>query len=119
MKSIKINRKVILMVFCTVALILVLENPSISQINVYYSYTSLSESQPSLNDGFFVQGSSIISQNTLTYINQTTNQPVGYKSELSIFNFGSFFVCFIPLITYLCLSNNNIKSQKIKRVNKK
>lgn len=120
MKLLKINKKIILTVFCTITLILILENPSISQINIYYNYISVSETQPQLNDGFFIQGSSFITQNTITYMNQTSNSPIGYKSELSIFNFGSLFICFVPLFVYLCSDNNFQKNKiKTKKENKK
>ena len=96
-----INKKVLMLLFSTITLLLILENPSISQINIYYSYTSISQTQPQLNDGVFIQGSSIISQNTIIYVNQTTNQPVWYKSILIIFNFGSFLVLFLPIVIYM------------------
>ena len=106
-----LNCKLFLIVFTSLTLMLILENPLLSQINIYYSSVSYSSTQPTLNDGLFIQGSSIFMQNTLTYINQTSNTVIGYKTNFTIFNFGSLLICFLPLIVYLYFSNidNKVK----------
>lgn len=108
-----LNKRSLAALFCTVTLFLVLENPAISQINIYYSYTTISQTQPQTQDGVFYQGSSIITQNTITYVNETTYQPLAYKSTLSIFNFGSFMLLFTPLMinTYFSKSEQKAKTE--------
>jgi hypothetical protein len=113
------KKNILVLIFFTIILLLVLENPLISQINIYYNYTSISSTQPTTNDGLFIQGSVIISQNTLTYVNNTTYQPIGYKTSISIFNFSSLLILFIPLIIYLFFNKEKTDLIKTKKVYKK
>jgi hypothetical protein len=106
------HKKTAIALFATLALILVLENPSISAVNIYYSYTSISSSAPLSDDGFFLQGSSIIAQSTITYVNQSTYQPLYYRTVYSFFNFGSFLLVFFPTI-FLWFFNDIKKVKKI------
>jgi hypothetical protein len=113
------KKNILILIFSIVSLILILENPLISQIDIFYSYVSISSTQPQTNDGLFIQGSVIVSQVTLTYVNSTNYQPLGYKITISIFNFGSLMVLFIPLVVYLYLSSGNSVKKTIKVKEKK
>lgn len=114
-----LNKRNLAVLFCTITLFLVLENPAISQINIYYSYTTISSTQPQTQDGYFTQGSSVITQNTVTYINETTYQPLAYKSTLSIFNFGSLMLLFIPITINMCFNQESKEKKTWKNKKKK
>jgi type IV secretory pathway VirB3-like protein len=113
----KLNKRNLLCLFVLITMFLILENPTISQINIYYSYVTLNQNQPQTQDGLFYQGSSIINQNTLTYVNQTTYQPIAYKSTISILNFGSLMLLFTPIIINIYLNDKKEikKNNKVKK----
>ena len=94
-------KKVGLLAFATLTLILVLQNPLINSINIFYTTDNLSQDRPASDDGLRFQGSFIVSQTSITYINQTSSQVVGYKSTVSFLNLGSLFICFVPLSLYV------------------
>jgi len=99
----KINRKkVALLVFFWITLLLIVTNPAVQWLNVSYSSSEATATLPSgMNDGF--QGSSYVSYSAIPEMltNSTSGQKVeGYEVTISVFNIGSVLLLTLPFVAF-------------------
>lgn len=100
----KINKKkVALLIFGWITLLLIVTNPAVQWLNVSYSSSEASATLPSgMNAGF--QGSSYISYSAIPEMltNSTSGKQVeGYEITISVFNIGSVMLLILPFVTYV------------------
>lgn len=105
MKTEKIlNKKIISFVFVWITLFLILSNPQLQAIQIYYSTQSVLSVSPNPNSDSFFSGSTFISYKTdVNYItNSTTNlQEAQYIVTITYLNFSSIMLLFLPLIVFV------------------
>jgi len=96
--ELKIDRKIGLVLFVFLTVFLVLQNPFLTQINIYGVTSQDTVSMPT-NNGLSIQNSVIVLQNSNEFAyNSTLN---AYHVTVSYFNFGSLFLLFSPIVVYL------------------
>jgi len=117
-----INRKFLLTCFVTIMIFMIIQNPLLSQINIYNKSSELTVSDPNIKYGLTLQIPLIVDSSitsNLTLYNSTsvvTNQ--GFNIVIQIFNLGSLFVLLSPLIIYIYFEynkNNKIINKKLKK----
>lgn len=117
-----INRKILLTCFVTIMIFMIIQNPLLSQINIYNKSSELTVSDPNIKYGLTLQIPLIVDSSitsNLTLYNSTsvvTNQ--GFNIVIQIFNLGSLFVLLSPLIIYIYFEynkNNKIINKKLKK----
>jgi hypothetical protein len=101
---------------------MIIQNPLLSQINIYNKSSELTVSDPNIKYGLTLQIPLIVDSSitsNLTLYNSTsvvTNQ--GFNIVIQIFNLGSLFVLLSPLIIYIYFEynkNNKIINKKLKK----
>jgi hypothetical protein len=121
----KISRKLALTVFIWLLVLAVVENPMFQSLNLMFSSTQLTVSNPNINSGLAFQGSCLVSTvvRNVQATNSTSGQLVNaYQVTVIVFNFMSLMLLISPIALYLYFEfNKGIKKESVpkKRIKRK
>ena len=118
----KINRKILLMVFIVVTVFLTVENPMFQSLNLVIQSSQLTVSN--VNSGLSLQGSCLINVNVknVQATNTTSNELINaYQFNTTVFNFMSLMLLISPIVLYIYFefNSNNVKKFTVKKRVKK
>jgi len=100
----KINRKLVLTVFVWILTLMVIQNPMFQPLNIVFSSTQLTATNPNIGSGLVFQGSCLVNTviNNVQAVNSTSGLPVNaYQVTVTVFNFMSLMLLFLPIIIYM------------------
>jgi hypothetical protein len=97
-----LNRKLALTFFVWLLVLMVVENPMFTGLNLVISSSTLTTTQ--YNSGLAFQGSCLVNTvvNNVQAVNSTSGQTVNaYQVTVTVFNFMSLMLLFLPIIIYM------------------
>jgi len=102
--KIGISRKLALTVFIFILVIMVVENPFFTPLNLFTQSSQLTATNPNVSNGLSLQGSCLVNEDVknVEATNSTSGQLVNaYQVNITIFNFMSLMLLFLPWVIYV------------------
>ncbi len=112
------TKKYILAIFAWITLLMVLENPAFTALNVSYTTNQVQEQAPTSLGGISLEGSSIISYSTtiVSATNSTGDIINAYQIDVTVINLSAVFILILPLIA---LALNEVMRKETRKEPKK